>query len=378
MTTGPGFPAEEFLSAELSVNREQNEAGDREEDSLYTRRATQLRFEVMRRLAAEPNVAGVTFTAGTLGSESSTQIELDDAPAVFEGEMSGDRRWGRWASNAVRVRLAAVDAGIFEAFEIAPLVGRTFRPGDAMPNATAAVVNRTFVDSLLKGGNPIGRKFRELSYTPTGDELRLPWKEIVGVVQNFPAMVDYERPQAVWYAATRNIEPATLQIHVRGTDPLTFANRLRKLTTEVDAGLFLRRVRPLDDVLWSTHLPMRLLTSALIAVTIAVLILSSAGLYALMSVTVTQRRREIGIRIALGADRRRVLTGIFSRAALQVGTGVAVGVVLYFGGGEMKGFNALLILPGVSLFMVAVGGLAALGPARRGLAIQPSAVLKED
>jgi ABC-type antimicrobial peptide transport system permease subunit len=98
---------------------------------------------------------------------------------------------------------------------------------------------------------------------------------------------------------------------------------------------------------------------------------------------VTQRRREIGIRIALGADRRRVLAAIFSRAALQVGGGVALGimtagVVLRFTGGEMRGFNALLVLPAVALFMVAVGVLAALGPARRGLAIQPSAVLKEE
>jgi ABC-type antimicrobial peptide transport system permease subunit len=142
-------------------------------------------------------------------------------------------------------------------------------------------------------------------------------------------------------------------------------------------------VQPLDDGLWKTHLPMRLMTSALIAVALSVLVLSAAGLYALMSVVVTQRRREIGIRIALGADQRRVLTGIFSRAALQVGAGVAVGlaiagVFLWVGGGELKGFNALLILPGVSLFMLIVGALAALGPARRGLAIQPSTVLKED
>jgi hypothetical protein len=78
-----------------------------------------------------------------------------------------------------------------------------------------------------------------------------------------------------------------------------------------------------------------------------------------------------------------VLTGIFSRAALQVGAGIALGmaiagVVLWVGGGEMSGFNAFLILPAVSLFMLGVGTLAAVGPARRGLAIQPSVVLKED
>ena len=384
MMTGHGFPAEEILMAELSVNREQNEAGAREEDSLYTRRATQLRYEVIRRLEADPNVAGVSFSAGIPGSESSGQIEIDSAPVKFESGSSagGELRWSRWGDGAKRVRLADVDAAFFDALQVAPLMGRTFQPSDAAPNANVAVVNRTFVDSILMGANPIGRRFREL-HGGMDTESRGQWQEIVGVVPNVPALVDWERPRGVWYSPTRNIEPATLLIHVRGMDPITFATRLRAITTQVDQGMFLRRVQPLDEGLWKTHLPMRLMTTALIAVTLSVLILSAAGLYALMSVIVTQRRREIGIRIALGADQRRVLTGIFSRAALQVGAGIAVGlaiagVVLWVSGSDVVGFNAFVILPGVSLFMLGVGALAALGPARRGLAIQPSTVLKED
>jgi hypothetical protein len=237
-----------------------------------------------------------------------------------------------------------VDALFFDAFGVTPIVGRTFRTSDVAPTVTAAVVNRTFADSLLKGVNPIGRKFRELRILGEGAEDRGPWQEIVGVVQNLPAQVDYERPQAAWYTVTRNIEPATLAIHVRKTDPTTFATRLRAITAGVDQGMFLRRVQPLDDVLWQTHLPLRLIAATLVGVALAVLILSSAGLYALMSVIVTKRRREIGIRIALGADRRRVLTGIFSRAALQIGAGIALGItiaaiMLRFAAGEMKGFK---------------------------------------
>jgi hypothetical protein len=383
MMTGPGFPAEEYLIAELSVNREQNEAGAREEDTTYTARATQLRYEVIRRLEAEPNVAGVSFSAGVLGSESSTQIEIEGAAAKFETSTSEGQRWSRWGENTLRVRLASVDAAFFDAFAVTPIIGRTFRPSDATLPTTAAVVNRTFADSLLEGRNPIGVKFRELGMADQGDEYRGPWQEIVGVVPNLPAHIDYERPQAAWYSVTRSIEPATLAIHVRGTDPTAFATRLRAITAGVDAGLFLRRVQPLDDVLWRTHLPLRLITAALVAVAISVLILSSAGLYALMSVIVTRRRREIGIRIALGADPRRVLTGIFSRAALQIGAGIALGITVAaimvpLTAGEMNGFNAFLVLPVVALFMIAVGAIAALGPARRGLKIQPSVVLKED
>ena len=386
IATGPGFPAEEFLSAELSVNREQNEAGAREEDSLFTRRATQLRYEVIRRLQAEPNVAGVSFSAGGIGSESSGRIEIEGSPATFETGSSGEgMTWSRWGGAMKVVRFADVDPAFFDALSVKPIAGRTFRPSDAAPLTTAAVVNQTFVDSLLKGTNPIGVRFRELGNPGMGPvpDYRGPWQEIVGVVQNIPAYVDYERPQAVWYEPVRNVEPATLAIHVRGTDPTTFSNRLRAITAEVDQGMFLRRVQPLSDVLWRHHLPLRLITATLMAVALSVLVLSAAALYALMSVIVTQRRREIGIRVALGADQRHVLTGIFSRAALQVGAGIALGmivagIVLWVGGGEMKGFNAFVILPAVSLFMLGVGALAALGPARRGLAIQPITVLKED
>ena len=386
MMTGPGFPAEEFLSAELSVNREQNEAGPREEDAVYTARATGLRYEVIRRLEAEPNVAGVSFSAEVPGSEGSGQIEIEGAIAKFEIRSGEGTRFARWGDNAQRVRLATVDAAFFDAFAVTPIIGRTFRLTDVAQTTIAAVVNRTFADSLLKGANPIGMKFRELGTQGDADDIREyrgPWQEIVGVVQDLPAHVDYERPQAVWYTVTRNVEPATMVIHVRGTDPTTFATRLRAITASVDEGIFLRKVQPLDDVLWQTHLPLRLIATSLAAVAASVLILSAAGLYALLSVIVTRRRREIGIRIALGADQRRVLTGIFSRVAVQIGAGIALGltmaaVMLRFTGGEMKGFNALLVLPAVALFMLGVGAIAAMGPARRGLAIQPSAVLKED
>jgi hypothetical protein len=322
-----------------------------------------LRDEVIRRLEREPQVHAVTYAADIPGTEASVRIEVDSTPA--------------------RVRLADVDAAFFDVFDVPPLVGRTFTAADAGPHANVAVVNRTFVDSLLGGGHPIGRQLRTLGTDAQGRAVRGPWQTIVGVVRDFPAQVDYERPPAVWYSPTRHVQPARLAIHVRGTDPAGFAPRLRAITTDVDASLFLRAVQPLSDALWATHLPLRLVAAVLIAIALSVLILSSASLYALMSVIVTQRRREIGIRLALGADGRRVLSSIFRRAAVQVGGGVALGVViagvvLHFTAGEMRGFNALVVLPGVSLFMAAVGVLAALGPARRGLAIQPSAVLKEE
>ena len=110
--------------------------------------------------------------------------------------------------------------------------------------------------------------------------------------------------------------------------------------------------------------------------------LCSAGIYALMSFTVSQRRKEIGIRMALGANRMRIIVSIFSRALGQLAAGAAVGAALAAllektsGDSSMRG-NAAIILPAVALCMIIVGVMAAVGPARRCLGIEPTDALRE-
>jgi predicted permease len=380
---GPGFPAEQYLSAELGVNREPTETGTPDANKRFDDRATRLRDEVIRRLLAEPEVRTVTYSAEIPGTESGQRIEIEGALAKFTAKPEGGSAQYGWGENSYLVRRARVDYGFFSAFRLAPIMGRTFRASDELPNADAVVVSKKLADSLFTTGNPIGRKVRVLGYDEQGGEVRGQWKEIVGVVPDFPLNVDFERTKAVLYTVVRDVQPALLAIHMRGgADPSAFSSRLREITADVDQSAFLRRVQPLSETISATHLPFRLATTVFVAVAFSVLVLSSAGLYALMLVTVTQRRREIGIRIALGADRRRVLSGIFWRAALQVGGGIAIGLTIAvaanWGDMKMDNFNGFVILPVVSAIMLAVGVLAAMGPARRGLAIQPSVVLKED
>ncbi len=112
------------------------------------------------------------------------------------------------------------------------------------------------------------------------------------------------------------------------------------------------------------------------------LLLSAAGIYALMSFTVSQRRREIGIRAAMGADARRLLISIFSKAAVQLGLGVAAGLAFALvldvaSSGEALGPAGLTALPVVALATAGVGLLAAVGPARRGLHVLPTEALRD-
>lgn len=367
MTTHPGFAAEQYLSGVLSLDREvRDTAPTPAQNRAFAQRFARGREELMRRLTDERGVRAVTFARYVPGEEQSTRIELD-------------------GNDAARVRWAVVDPAFFDGFEVPVVAGRTFGPVDADTMSTAAIVNRTFVATLLRGRNALGQRFRMLEMNNEGEEVRGPWQEIVGVVEDFPALVDYERPKAVWYTAARSglQQPIVLAVRMQGGDPSTFAAGLRAIAARVEPGFQVRNVKSMDDVIREAHLPLRLAASGLMVVALSVLLLSAAGLYSLMSVIVTQRRREIGIRIALGADRRRVLSSIFSRAAVQLGMGVSIGIVMavlvaWAGAGEMQGFDGWIIMSAVAVLMMVVGVLAALGPARRGLAIQPITVLKED
>ena len=127
----------------------------------------------------------------------------------------------------------------------------------------------------------------------------------------------------------------------------------------------------------------RMMALAVMAVTASVLLLSAAGIYAMMSFTVARRWREIGIRVALGADARRVLIDIFGRASAQVGAGVAAGLLVaalfeFVTPGGNLGGKGLVLFPAVVAVMFVVGMLAAAGPARRGLAVQPTEALRNE
>jgi len=116
---------------------------------------------------------------------------------------------------------------------------------------------------------------------------------------------------------------------------------------------------------------------------LSALLLSAAGIYAMMSFTVTRRRREIGIRSALGANPQRVMRSIFARACAQLGAGILLGIIgtvaldRVTGRGPVNDGNAVMLLF-VAALMTAIGVVAAVGPAGRGLAVQPTEALRAE
>jgi predicted permease len=381
-----GFASQEFLTTELVLERAADgpaaEASDREFRSRYGIRQAELE----RSIEAEAAVTDVTFSLATPGGELAAVLEVEGLPApidpvgynIVEGTRQG---------HLVRFNRISVD--FFDVFEVPLLMGRAFQTGDTAPAAAAVVVNQAFADRMFGSENPLGRRVRHVGRSREAGEGNVVlgrWYEIVGVVSNFPAHAmhkDGSDARLYHAAAAADVHPAVLAVRVRGRAPSAFAGRLREIGATVDPGLQLRNISSAEEDLKREQGLMRLIGVTLAATMLAVLALSGAGIYSLMSFTVARRRKEIGIRAALGADPARILAGIFSRAAGQLALGAALGMAGAIGleqllEGEMFQGHGAILLPLVVLFMTVVGLLAAVGPARRGLRIHPTEALREE
>jgi ABC-type antimicrobial peptide transport system permease subunit len=169
---------------------------------------------------------------------------------------------------------------------------------------------------------------------------------------------------------------------MRGNDPSQLSSRLRDLTAALDPTLRLRIVT-FSERKRQAQIGSRLMVLGSSLVILSALLLSAAGIYAMMSFTVSQRRKEIGIRAALGADAGQLLRSIFTKVALQLAAGVVVGTVLalminWASEGEMLGSLGRALLPVTAALMTIVGLFATIGPARRGLRIQPNEALRAE
>jgi putative ABC transport system permease protein len=239
------------------------------------------------------------------------------------------------------------------------------------------VVNEAFMRAV--GKNPVGARVRTLQRG--GEREQGPWHEIVGVVTDlwtFPA--DWSGAGYIYRAASAaEIDPVVVAVRVAG-DAAPLAPRAAALARQVDAGLHLRDIVTLDDIAGQEH--SRMVGGSVVfgSVLLVAVIFSAAGLYALMAVAVARRTREIGIRIALGANSRRVLGSVFARAGRQLGGGILAGnsLILFFAW-RADSLTADLLVSSVitSVIMAAVGVLACAAPARRALRIQPTEALRQ-
>lgn len=362
--TGPGFAAEQFLVATVALSDDA--------DAVEKRRVEAVQRALIARLQAEAGVSAVTFSSYVPGFAGDALIELEGgSPARQEGVQD--------------VSSLHVDVDMFKAYDAEIVAGRPLEARD-FGAANAVVVNTTFAREFISNRSPLGARFRyaprESTRTPSAPPA---WYEIVGVVRDFPAFAPEPgstgEPTVYHPAAVGDIERATLSVRFAGQIPPGAVERVRQIGAEVDPSLQLRRVEPLTKFYDELRSLWRYLAWGIGAMTVSVLLLSAAGIYALMSFTVAQRTREIGIRAALGAHPRRLIVGLFSRAIRQLALGLLVGSLIatgLFAAADLGLAGSAALLIAVASLMLIVGLLAAVGPARRCLQIEPSDVLRAD
>ncbi|MBI1353579.1 MAG: FtsX-like permease family protein [Acidobacteria bacterium] len=387
----PGFRADRFLSAQLELD---DPTGAVRTAGL-ARRFAGRHLELRRLLELEPQISGLTFAQSNPGDEDGARIE---PLALSSASLGVVQHAEPTASDSRSVRINRVDLDFFRLFGVDVLAGRGFGPADLPPVDAApgvseqggvAVVNQSLAQALF-GGDAVGRRIRYVAADPAGrTQASLeppPSYEIVGVVSDFPtgASPELDASSYALYHPLAAGQATSLHVALRMRDvpPAAFVGRLREIAAAIDPELHVRNTVSLEESLRREQWVRRIEAAALAAITLSVLLLSAAGVYALMSTTVSQRRKEIGIRLALGADPGRILASIFSRALAQLAAGAALGAVLAVAlerasAGELMRGDAAIVLPSVALVIVAVGLLATLGPALRCLGVEPTEALRE-
>lgn len=327
-------------------------------------------------LRAVPGVESVTAsTSLPFGGTSQWDFVLDDRPARQEGEL---------ARNA---GVSHVADDYFRTLGIPVLAGRSFGPGDRRDGAPVAVVSETMASRYWPGEEVIGKRF---GYDGIGDTV--PWITVVGLVPDpVTGGLDSDPyphvyvPQAQGGVSTY-VTPRTMQVAVRtSVDPESTVPDLRGAVASFDPDIPLYAVSTMEDIVAASFAGPRMTTTLLGIFAVIALVLAAVGVYGVISYAVAGRTREIGVRVALGAERGEIARLVLGEGARPVLGGVAVGLVLAWlsttlvetmlYGVEPTDPVTFVTLP---LLLLLVGTTASLVPALRATRIAPTEALREE
>ena len=327
-TFDAGFPTEEYLAARIQLDTPAA-AGEntRRRRARHTAPPSRRRLEELRRrVAAEPGVAGVTFVdrlPRTARPEYDIELPEDanrTAPVGGAGEPDSLCAKPRSPVSIRRTSTRSRRPSLPAARSVPP-ISRQARRSRSSIRASSTRCCRGATRSGSRCDSPT-----EAIRTKAPN----PWMEIVGVVKELGmgAPTRVGRAAGLYLPSSpERLGRVYMMVHLRG-DPLTFAPKLREIAAAVDPTLRLSEVQRVDQVLEALIWFVRLWLRVTLVMTAVALVLSLSGIYAVLSFIVARRTREIGVRVALGADRRRVISAIFRRPLIQVGLGVLAGSAL--------------------------------------------------
>ncbi len=375
---GYGLPAERVLVAQLyhgqppallAPDAPAERSARREVWRAFLEDNARMQAELAVRLQAAPGVRAVAFASHLPGNDPAT------AMVEVEGGAGAVRR---------TTRLVEVGAGFFPLLDARLVLGRGFDAHELAGRGTVAIVNAPFAQRMFGGAHPIGRRVRIVTAGTGGaPDSAGPWLEVVGVAPDLGLNPgDPARADGVYVPlAPTNV----VRIAIRtDADPRTLVPALHRFALGLPQRVEVQWSLPLAAQLAQPVALFRGFGVGLTAVGAIALLLASAGLYAILALSVTQRRREIAVRLALGAGAATVLRAVLRRSVSQIGVGVLAGGAIGFG--ILQAIRSLpfdisrggaLTLATAALLMGLAGAAACVVPVRRALAIRPMDLLRE-
>ena len=359
----PGFDADRLLTFDVSLP-----------NAKYSSDTIRQQFfqSMIDRVSHVPGVvaAGGTTNMPFGGNWSTGSFEV-------EGYETGPNQPGPWGD------IRAVTSDYFRAMRVPLLQGRAFTSSDLQGSQAVALIDEEFAHKFYRGQNAVGKRIT--FGAPRGKQPD--WITVVGVVGHMMAEALDGKPRVQLYLPyTQRGDLPFMSVAVRTTgDPLLMVRPVRDAIHSVDKDMPLSNIKSMDDLLESSLGQRRLSMILLGAFSTIALLLASIGIYGVLSYSVTQRSRELGIRMALGAARGRVLGLVIQQGMTLALIGIVIGLGGAFVLTRLLGSQLYSITPtdpatfvGVSVLLATIALAATLVPALRATRVDPVVALREE
>jgi putative ABC transport system permease protein len=306
LQVSPGFQTEHILTARLSLPPEYTSAnvfgtGQHPRITLFQR-------ELLERVQEIPGVRSASFTAylPLSGVDNSWAFYIEGRPENPPG-----------VYDVTNYR--PVSADYFKTVGIPILRGRSFAPGDTEDSPLVVVINASMARTWWNEQNPVGQRVR------FGDQK---WRTVVGVIGDVHHEALGTKPEPemyVPYGQVPNVETRPTIVVRTSMEPASVTSALRRAVSEVDANVPMDQVQTMNQIVYGSVAQSRFRTAMLVMFALLALFVASIGLYGVMSYSVSQRTREFGIRMAVGASRGAILRVVLGKAAKLVSIGICLG-----------------------------------------------------
>jgi len=323
--------------------------------------------ELLRRIRAIPGVemAGITSDLPGTPPAVSTNLTIEDMPLDPSKKLTAE---------AIRV-----SPDYFDILQAPLMRGRPFGEDDQADKPSVAIIDETTARRYLPNRDPIGRRIR------LGQDERLPWLTIVGIIKDIKQDGLGINGVPHIYLPVYQRLGRTLNLVVRTPlAPSLLEEQIRHEIRAVDPGLPVFGIRSMNDVMETSLAPRRFSAELVAAFALLALLLASVGIYGLLSYLVGQRSQEIGVRIALGAQRGDILKLILGQGAWLACVGLCAGLILSAVAApaistllyQIRAFDPIVFI-GVPLVLLLISLLASYIPAYRATRVSPIVALRE-